>query len=425
MGESGMEILSTGEKIKRARIYKGITLKELCKDKISISKMSCIENDKIKPERWILDIVAGMLEIDIDYLIQNDELQLDDYLNKIQKMDKGSIDIDELKCYYDYAESKQYYRQAFYLVHFLIITYIEKRDFDSVSDIFCKYYDLYEKNNDLSKVFFEDISTYFFQIEEFNEALMYLNRLYLYLEETKATNSDINYYAKLKVFEAKCYYYLAEMDKVAEIAEYCKPMLKKITDKCLKGQIYAFTVCSNIQDSYEDKTNYNKMKQNLSEYPNNLAYSMQNISLAYFELGDKENALKQIQEAIELMDKKNTEEYVEFLLKAIKNLIRYNEIAKAQEVCLEASNIAIGLNNIRLVEKTYYYKGVLLQKTGQFMQAEMYMNLAIDALMKFGNKKEKYTRYIEMAKMYHNIGETRDALKYFTLAMSLEEKMKN
>ena len=29
-----MEILSTGEKIKRARIYKGITLKELCGEEI-------------------------------------------------------------------------------------------------------------------------------------------------------------------------------------------------------------------------------------------------------------------------------------------------------------------------------------------------------------------------------------------------------
>ena len=45
-----MEILSTGQKIKRARIYKGITLKELCKDKISISKMSCIENGKVKAD---------------------------------------------------------------------------------------------------------------------------------------------------------------------------------------------------------------------------------------------------------------------------------------------------------------------------------------------------------------------------------------
>ena len=48
-----MEILSTGEKIKRARVYKGITLKELCGDKISISKMSCIENGKVKLDTWL------------------------------------------------------------------------------------------------------------------------------------------------------------------------------------------------------------------------------------------------------------------------------------------------------------------------------------------------------------------------------------
>ena len=50
-----MEILSTGEKIKRARIYKGITLKELCGEEISISKMSCIENGKIKADDECLD----------------------------------------------------------------------------------------------------------------------------------------------------------------------------------------------------------------------------------------------------------------------------------------------------------------------------------------------------------------------------------
>ena len=48
-----MEILSTGEKIKRSRIYKGVTLKELCANEISISKMSCIENGKVKADKDI------------------------------------------------------------------------------------------------------------------------------------------------------------------------------------------------------------------------------------------------------------------------------------------------------------------------------------------------------------------------------------
>ena len=66
-----MEILSTGEKIKRARVYKGITLKELCRDRISISKMSCIENGKIKADEESLKYIAEKLQIDYNYLTKD------------------------------------------------------------------------------------------------------------------------------------------------------------------------------------------------------------------------------------------------------------------------------------------------------------------------------------------------------------------
>ncbi|MGL5354659.1 MAG: helix-turn-helix domain-containing protein, partial [Clostridium sp.] len=66
-----MEILSTGEKIKRARVYQGITLKELCGEQISISKMSCIENSKIKADENILKYIAKKLSVDYSYLVQD------------------------------------------------------------------------------------------------------------------------------------------------------------------------------------------------------------------------------------------------------------------------------------------------------------------------------------------------------------------
>jgi len=68
-----MEILSTGEKIKRARIYKGITLKDLCEDKISISKMSCIENGKVKADKEIIKFIAEKIDLDYEYLIATKE----------------------------------------------------------------------------------------------------------------------------------------------------------------------------------------------------------------------------------------------------------------------------------------------------------------------------------------------------------------
>ena len=80
-----MEILSTGEKIKRIRIYHGVTLKELCGDKVSISKMSCIENGKIKADKDILEYISQKLNIDYDYLVSDVKEQLINNLEIIKK----------------------------------------------------------------------------------------------------------------------------------------------------------------------------------------------------------------------------------------------------------------------------------------------------------------------------------------------------
>ena len=53
----------------------------------------------------------------------------------------------------------------------------------------------------------------------------------------------------------------------------------------------------------------------------------------------------------------------------------------------------------------------------------MYMNLSLDSLFKFGSKEERYNRYIDMANMYYHLGDIRDALKYFSLAFSLEKNL--
>lgn len=71
-----MEILSTGEKIKRARVYQGITLKELCGNKVSISKMSCIENGKIKADKDMLEYIANKLDLDYEYLVRDVKEQI-------------------------------------------------------------------------------------------------------------------------------------------------------------------------------------------------------------------------------------------------------------------------------------------------------------------------------------------------------------
>ncbi len=89
-----MEILSTGEKIKRSRIYKGITLKELCGDKISISKMSCIENGKIKADDESLRYIAEKLKVDYSYLVRD---VYDQIKYNIEDIKKSAYSVEKLK----------------------------------------------------------------------------------------------------------------------------------------------------------------------------------------------------------------------------------------------------------------------------------------------------------------------------------------
>ena len=95
-----MDFLSTGEKIKRARIYKGLTLKQLCEDDISISRMSCIENGKVKADKWVLELVAKRLDLDLEYLLCDDITQLNNSIDKyIQKKVLTESEADEIKEY--------------------------------------------------------------------------------------------------------------------------------------------------------------------------------------------------------------------------------------------------------------------------------------------------------------------------------------
>ena len=64
---------------------------------------------------------------------------------------------------------------------------------------------------------------------------------------------------------------------------------------------------------------------------------------------------------------------------------------------------------------------MILQKKELYIQAEMYMNLSLDSLFKFANKEKRHERYLDMGEMYYKLGDIKDSLKYFTLAMKLEK----
>ncbi|WP_249175743.1 helix-turn-helix domain-containing protein, partial [Clostridium tyrobutyricum] len=126
-----MEILSIGEKIRRIRIYKGLTLKDLCSNRISISKMSCIENEKIKPDDSILKFIADKFDVDVEYLKQSIRDQIKNNIKVIMN-DKNKFNYEaELEYNLNFAEKYNYNDLCVKLLHLLFNYFIEKNQINS------------------------------------------------------------------------------------------------------------------------------------------------------------------------------------------------------------------------------------------------------------------------------------------------------
>ena len=421
-----MEILSTGEKIKRARIYKGITLKELCEDKISIAKMSCIENGKAKADRELLEYIAKKIEIDFDYLVEDVYEQISNNLKMIKKNVSCDNECEnKLKDNLNYAIKYKYYDLAFELIHILFSYYVEENKVENIQLIVSQYYDLFQRNNteENTYIYFNDMARYLSENKEYIEAISYYSKIREMLLQ-RENGFDKSEYCLIGYNEAICCQNLKKSEEAYNILHDVIEYVDELDNDENKGKIYHTyaTVCIKLKkecvDEYKNKA-FEYQKHN----PIALALSKGDYGKYYFEVGEKEKAIEEIEEGINLFPSDNKEKNVEFLNYCTKILIQNSEYEIAYKITDKSLNMAILTDNIKLIEKSYYLKGIILQKMGNYTEAEKYMNLSLDSLFKFGTREQRKNRYIDMANLYYKLGATTDSLKYFNLALSVDKRI--
>lgn len=419
-----MEILSTGEKIKRARVYQGITLKELCGDKVSISKMSCIENGKIKADKDILEYISKKLGLDYEYLIRDVEEQITSNLQLINKDLVPDEEMDNVINHnLNYALEYSYNDLAFELIHKLFNHYVKMNKVENIQLIISQYYDLYQKNNTRENTitYYKDMATFFYSIEDYNEAINYYSRTRSLIKSN--TNFNKADYAYISYREGKSYEKLGQLEKTYDTINEALKYIDYINNTLDKGDIYHCfaNVCIKLNKDEAEKymsLAYEYKKEN----PIVLAIAKGKSGKSYFYAKDRDKAVEEIKEGIELFPTINEGKYVKFLNSCIRTLYENKEYDIAYEITDKALNSAINSKDIVLIEEAYYLKGMILQKKGLYVQAEMYMNLSLDSVFKFASKEKRYERYLDMGEMYYKLGDVKDSLKYFTLAMRLEKE---
>ena len=420
-----MEILSTGEKIKRARIYKRITLKELCGEEISISKMSCIENGKIKADDECLKYISDKLQIDYSYLVQDVYEQIKDNIKSVKKSKHSLEKIESIIKYnLDYSFRYNFNDLALELIHILFKLYIKDNKIEKLQLLISKYFDLYQHatNNEQIIIYYNDMAEFFVKTKEYHEAISYYSRIIQIYEKDQIKFDDKYIYASF--YEGICY-------KNINLIEESYKCLKKIIDKEAlfkndndKGDYYHEFAIVNILLYIGEADKYLNIALNYKKDDMKVLakFKAENGDI-YFKVHKDDKALIELEDAAKIYPREDVRGCGEFLIKCIDILYKNNKYDEAFSYTSEALNLAIDIDDERLIEKAYYFKGMIHQKLNDYIQAEMYMNLATDFLLRFANNEEKYKRYNEMAELYYNLNELKESIKYFTLAIQIEKKL--
>lgn len=420
-----MEILSTGEKIKRARIYKRITLKELCGEEISISKMSCIENGKIKADDECLKYISDKLQIDYSYLVQDVYEQIKENIKSVKKSKHSLEKIESIIKYnLDYSFRYNFNDLALELIHILFKLYIKDNKIEKLQLLISKYFDLYQHatNNEQIIIYYSDMAEFFVKTKEYHEAISYYSRIIQIYEKDQIKFDDKYIYACF--YEGICY-------KNINLIEESYKCLKKIIDKEAlfkndndKGDYYHEFAIVNILLYIGEADKYLNIALNYKKDDMKVLakFKAENGDI-YFKVHKDDKALIELEDAAKIYPREDVRGCGEFLIKCIDILYKNNKYDEAFSYISEALNLAIDIDDERLIEKAYYFKGMIHQKLNDYIQAEMYMNLATDFLLRFANNEEKYKRYNEMAELYYNLNELKESIKYFTLAIQIEKKL--
>lgn len=420
-----MEVLTIGEKIKRARVYKGLTLKNLCGEDLSVSKLSCIENGKVQPEEWILKTLSKKLGVEYLNLKKGIDEQILENIDKIEK-NKNFDEDNYIKQVIEYAElayKKKSYFLGFDLTHKLFEFMIEKKNFGKVIDIFRLHYELSNKTSENNKMlYYFDAATYFYESGEYLQASNYYKSIKEQLKEKVLPNDEL--IIKANYYELMCHFHLKNYMEAFQIAKLLEVLNQKIDCHITKAKTFQMLGVLAIRmdkDKYKEyiELTYNYFRDDKLRK----AEASLDFAIEFIKTGQPEKGKEYIIIAVEEYDKSQKEKYTTFLIKTIENLIQFGMYDDASIYIESTLDLAIQINRPRLIEKAYYLKSKYLIKQENLFSAEMYLNLSLDFLKKFANLKEVYDRYMEMGKFYYDMKNVNDSVKYFSLARNMKDKL--
>lgn len=417
-----MNILSLGEKIKKLRKEKNMTLKELAGDRITAAQISHIERDKSHTSHELLEYLANKLEVSIDYLLETKEMQSKkltdslilqgEVLIKYNDLQKAEEQLNEaIKICDEYKVLDNYGTCNFLLAD---INFKKGKYSESVIGYERALYH-FIKNNNKEKMYkcYLNIGK-IYMIQNFYEvAILQFEFAESVLNEIQF--EDINIYKDLYSKISCCYIKLSDNKKSLEYINKIEEIDKKndLNEELSVIMLKANNLL-NMGDFEKSKDYFKKALEILDKEKNKteLASVYLTISEIYKNIGELDKSLDYSQRVYDIKKNDEDEYMMKSLFRIIETYISNNDYNMAKRYCKIALASSIKNKNKLNEYKILKYYSDMHKAQNENIIAIEYLHKCINIISELNDKKILADLYINLGELYSDISKERE-LEYY------------
>lgn len=413
-----MNILSLGEKIKKLRKEKNMTLKELAGDRITAAQISHIERDKSHTSYELLEYLSERLDVSIDYLLETKEMQSKKITDNLILeseiyIKKGELDDAEKEIHqiieiceeYDLSEN---YGKCNYLLGNI---YLKRKDSRKANFYFEKALFHFIKNDDKKRIFecymnsadiyFED-GFYQVALTSYSFAKDILNQI---------TTDEPDTYKDLYSKISKCYMRMDDSEKALEYIE----LIGSIDNNYSPTQEVEMLVLKAkkllSEGKYLDSKDYFTKALKIIEKEENkdkLAQVYLTVGKIYGEMGDNEKLLQYSEKVYDLKKYDSDEYMMDSLFNIIESYIDSNNFEQAKKYSKLALAAAIKTKSKYDEFRALKYYCDIYKYKGETEISIEYLLKCIDIVSTLDKEEVLGNLYIELGQLYSGISKDKE-----------------
>lgn len=417
-----MNILSLGEKIKKLRKEKNMTLKELAGDRITAAQISHIERDKSHTSHELLEYLANQLDVSLDYLLETKEMQskkltdnlilqgeilikcndleeAEEQLNKVIKI------CDEYKVLDNYG-----------VCNFLLADInFKKNNYSKSIMSYEKALYYFIKNNDKEKIFkcYLNVGK-IYMIEEFYKgAILQFEFAESVLNEIQV--EDVYIYKDLYSKMTYCYIKLNDNEKYLDYINKIDEIdIKNNSEEELNLLMLKANNLLNMGEFEKSKEYFKKALKILDKEKNKteLASIYLTISEIYKSIGKLDKVLEYSQRVYDIKKNDEDEYMMKSLFKIIETYMSNYEYDMVKRYCKIALASSIKNKNRLNEYKILKYYSAIHKAQNENNIAIEYLHKCVNIISELDDKKILADLYINLGELYSNISKEKE-LEYY------------